>query len=182
MSLAALVALGVIIGLVLGGNGGIGGAWADMQNWFGRGRAATTPAPVDAALQASLPVPDPTAGLPPTPLNDLLQPGLTPQEQTSIIGQMLIDYWTTVRALPDGTWDEICEKLAGKNTRQLALIPREHPALGKTSFSPAAKGPGIRLHVISSSGCEFQLIHDGPDGEPYTEDDLIRNFPPDLKL
>lgn len=133
-------------------------------------------------MLAKLPLPDPTAGLPDSPLNDLLKPGLTPQEQTSVVGQMLIDYWTTVRSLPNGTWEETCDQLAGANARRLTLVPREHPALGKSSFSSSPDGPGIRLHVISSSGCAFQLIYDGPDGEPYTADDLIRNFPPDLKF
>jgi hypothetical protein len=40
----------------------------------------------------------------------------------------------------------------------------------------------IHLHVISSSGCAFQLIYEGPDQLPFTEDDRVTNFPPDLKF
>jgi hypothetical protein len=126
-------------------------------------------------------VPDPAANLPPGPLNAFLQPGLTPEQQTDILGHLLLDYWASVRSLPAGTWEETRAALAGANPKGLALVPPDHPAYGPDAFVPAPGAPGIRLHVVSSAGCAFQLIHNGPDGEPYTEDDLIRNFPPDLE-
>lgn len=175
-----LLGMAVLFGLMLGKGGGMVGLWSDIQNLL----VDQVPSldPNDPALKASLPVPDPAAGLPPNPLNDLLKPDLTPEQQTGIVGQMLMDYWTNVRALPNGTWEEVCAQLAGANRKKLAFIPKEHPALTKDAFRSSPAAPGIRLHVISSSGCAFQLIYDGPDGKPYTEDDLVRNFPPDLQF
>lgn len=135
----------------------------------------------DPALQATLPVANPSANLSPSPLNDLLKPGLTPQEQTGIVGQMLLDYWTNLRSLPAGTWEETCAALAGANRKGLAFVSKDHPALNKEGFRPSPESPGIHLHVISSTEGVFQLIYEGPDGKPFTDDDLIRNFPPDLE-
>lgn len=168
-----LVAL--IIGLVLGEKGGLSGILEKLRSQRGYKHA-----PDDPALQAAVPVKDPAAGLPPSPLNDLLKPNLTPQEQTSIVGQMLLDYWTNTHTLPCGTWEETIAQLSGRNSKKLELIPKDHPAIGKDAFRAKPDGPGIHIHVISSTGGAFQLIYDGPDGKPYTEDDLVRNFPPDL--
>lgn len=175
-----LLLLAVLLGLMLGKGGGVAGLWADLKSLFGQETYRLDPN--DPVLKAALPVPDPAAGLPPNPLNDLLKPDLTPEQQTGIIGQMLIDYWTTVRSLPNGNWDDVCAQLAGANRKKLALVPQEHPALKGDAFHSTPDSPGIRLHVISSSGCAFQLIYDGPDKQPYTDDDLIRNFPPDLEF
>ena len=136
----------------------------------------------DKALTAELPQPDRAAQLPPSPLNDLLKPDLSPQQQVGIVGHMLLDYWTSVRSLPAGTWDEVYASLAGENSRSLALVPRDHPALGPSGFQSTESSPSIRMHVISSRDGVFQLIHSGTDAEHYTDDDLICNFPPDLAL
>ncbi|TDU71201.1 hypothetical protein EI77_02323 [Prosthecobacter fusiformis] len=175
-----LLVLSVLFGLMLGKGNGLSGLWADVQSLFREKQPSLDPN--DPALKAALPQPDPAAGLPPGPLNDLLDPSLTPEQQTTIVGQMLLDYWTTVRSLPNGTWQEICDQLAGANGKKLALVPKEHPALQDEAFRASPESPGIRLHVLSSSGCAFQLIYDGPDGQPYTDDDLVRNFPPDVKF
>jgi len=175
--LAIVVAL--IMGVMIGDKRGMGELFRD---WLQPRPGTFGPtSPNDPALNAALPQADPEAVYPNCPLNALLKPGLTPQEQTGIIGQTLIDYWTTTRTLPNGTWEEVCAQLAGANRQKLALVPAGHPAMGKDSFSTGKDTPGIRLHVIGSSGCAFQLIHNGPDGKPYTDDDLIRNFPPDLE-
>jgi hypothetical protein len=172
------VVLALMVGILIGDRRPFSQIWRDtVSSMTGASTVAHDP-----ALQAGLPVPDPSAGLPPCPLNELLKPELTPQQQTDIIGQMLIDYWTTTRSLPNGTWDEIRTQLAGRNKEKLALVPSGHPAMQTDSFRPAKDAPGIRLHVVSSSGAAFQLIHDGPDGKPYTDDDLIRSFPPDLEV
>ena len=136
----------------------------------------------DQALTATLPEPDRAAQLPPSPLNELLKPDLTPQQQVGIVGQMLLDYWTSVRSLPAGTWDEVYAALAGENKRSLALIPRDHPALGPSGFQSTETSPSIRMHIISSRDGVFQLIYSGADAEHYTDDDLICNFPPDLAI
>ena len=174
--IALAIFAAVLIGIVIGDKRSPFQQWRDLL----AGRANDFPKldPNDPALQASLPQPDLAAGLPPSPLNELLKPDLTPQQQTDIIGQMLIDYWTTTRTLPHGEWSEICEQLAGKNREKLALVPAGHPALGKNGFVSGPDQPGIRLHILSSTGAAFQLIYDGPDGKPYSDDDLIRNFPP----
>jgi len=177
--LGGLIVLALLLGILLGEKGGLSGLLAQLREW-----RSSTPAtrldPNDPALRAGVPVPDRAANLPPSPLNALLKPGLTPQEQTSIIGQLLLDYHTTVHALPNGTWEETVAQLAGANRAQLALVPKDHPALSKDAFRSTPDGPGIRIHVISSTGGAFQLIYDGPDGLPYTADDLVRNYPPDL--
>jgi hypothetical protein len=180
LALAFVVAL--LTGIIIGDKRSLAEQWHDLFH----SRASTTAFsakldPNDPALKAGLPTADPEAIFPHCPLNALLKPDLTPQEQTGIIGQMLIDYWTTTRTLPHGEWSEICEQLAGKNREKLALVPAGHPALGKDSFISGKDQPGIRLHVIGASNCLFQLIHNGPDGHPYTDDDLIRNFPPDAE-
>lgn len=174
---AGLVLLALFIGLVLGERDGLSGLIERL-----RSQRAYKHDPHDPALQAGVPVPDGAAGLPPSPLNALLKPNITPQEQTSIVGQMLIDYWTSVHSLPNGTWQETVAQLAGSNRQKLSLIGKDHPAIGPDGFRSSPTSPGIRIHVISSSGCAFQLIYDGPDGKPYTDDDLVRNFPPDLKF
>jgi hypothetical protein len=175
---ALAILLAVLFGVWIGG-GSPAELWRQIRG--GGGDLGDAPIPEDPALAASLPVPDPAAGLPPSPLNALLKPELTPKEQTDIIAQLLLDYWTAVRKLPNGTWEEITAQLAGANPKKLALVPPGHPAMsGKDAFSPGKDAPGIRLHVISSSGGAFQLIHNGPDGKPYTDDDQIRNFPPEL--
>jgi hypothetical protein len=176
-----LLLTAVLIGLMLGRGDGLAGLWADLRGLSAS--AAPTLDPNDPVLQAGLPQPDPLAGVPDGPLNALLNPDLTPEQQTDVVGQLLIDYWTTVRSLPTGsTWEEIREQLAGRNPKQLALVPPDHPALATDTFRRHPGEPGIHLHVISSSGCAFQLLYEGPDKLPFTDDDQVRNFPPDLKF
>lgn len=136
--------------------------------------------PDDPVLRVPVPVPDPLAELAPSPLNDFLRPGITPFEQTDVIGQLLLDYWANLRTLPAGNWDEMCAALAGGNSKGLVFVDRKHPALGRDAFRPKPGAPGVHVHVISASGGAFQLIYDGPDARPFTEDDLVRNFPADL--
>lgn len=176
-----LIALALLLGILLGERGGLSGLLTQLREWR-TGKNSTKLDPNDPALKAGLPVPDPAAGLAPCPLNNLLKPGLTPQEQTGIIGQMLLDYHSSVHALPNGTWEEVVAQLSGANKAKLALVPKDHPALSKDAFRASVDSPGIRLHVISSTGGAFQLIYDGPDKLPYTEDDLVRNYPPDLEF
>jgi hypothetical protein len=152
--------------------------WLVMRSqWF---------APIDPAqddddvLRLPVPVPDPAAGLGDSPLNAFLKPNLSPQEQTDIIGQLLLDYWNNLRTLPAGTWEEVCAELSGQNAKNISFVDRNHPALRDGAFRSSANAPGIHVHVISSSGGAFQLIYDGPDAKPFTDDDLIRNFPMDL--
>lgn len=167
-----ILCLGMWIGARQQGQGGLAG-WLSEK-----GRLSAT----DPALSAALPVAEAGAGLPPSALDALLKPDLTPQQQTEVIGQLLLDYWSTTHTLPNGTWEEVCAQLTGGNKEKLALVPVGHPALGRQGFLSAKDAPGIRLHVVSSSGAAFQLIYDGPDKLPYTEDDLIRSFPPDLEF
>jgi hypothetical protein len=172
------ILLSVLIGTIIGDPRSLTEQWRDFFRGVVASKSATLD-PNDSALQAGLPAGDLEVIYPHCPLNTLLKPDLTPQEQTGIIGQMLIDYWTTTRTLPNGTWEEICSQLAGNNREKLVLVPAGHPALGKDSFTSGEGQPGVRLHVIGSSSCFFQLIFNGPDGQPYTEDDQIRNFPQD---
>ena len=171
----ALVLLALVIGLVLGDRGGLASI---LERLKAGGQYKHDPN--DPVLKVPVPVADAAAGLPPSPLNELLKPGLSPQEQTSIVGQMLLDYWTSTHTLPCGTWEETVAQLSGANPQKLALIPKGHPSLGKDGFRSSPTSPGIHIHVISSTGGAFQLIYDGLDGKPYTDDDLVRNFPPDL--
>lgn len=115
-----------------------------------------------------------------SPLDALLRPNVSPQEQTSIVGQMLIDYWTSTHSLPTGEWSEVVEQLAGKNGKGLVMVPASHPSIGSGGFCSSPQQPKIILHVISCKDCIFQLIYCGKDGLAYTEDDLIRNFPADF--
>ena len=177
---ALALVLALLLGLMLGQGNGVAGLWSDLRGWLGKANYRLDPN--DPVLKAGLPEPDPLAGLPDGPLNEFLKPDLTPEQQTEIVGQMLLDYWTNVRSLPNGTWDEIRGQLAGKNKKELALVPADHPALATNTFRRKPDEPGIHLHVISSSGCAFQLIYEGPDKQPFTDDDLIRNFPPDLEF
>jgi hypothetical protein len=175
-----VVLLALLFGLMLGKGGSISGLWAEAQSLFSREKYQLNLN--DPVLKAALPQPDPLAGLPDSPLNDILKHDLTPEQQTEIVGQMLLDYWTNVRSLPNGNWDEIRDQLAGKNKKEVALVPKEHPALSTNTFRRKPDEPGIHLHVISSSGCAFQLIYEGPDKQPFTDDDQIRNYPPDLEF
>ncbi|MBU6300484.1 MAG: hypothetical protein KGS60_02945 [Verrucomicrobia bacterium] len=140
------------------------------------------PGPGDPILKIPGPSPDPLAGLPPSPLNAFLQPGLTPRQQTDIVGQLLLDYWNNLHTLPSGTWEETRAALAGANAKRLVFVEPGHPAIARDAFRAAADASGIHIHVISASGGSFQLIYDGPDRQPFTEDDLIRNFPDDLEF
>jgi hypothetical protein len=180
LAFTVLLILAALFGLMLGKGGGIAGLWADIRSLFPSESYKLDPS--DPVLKAGLPAPDPLVGLPDGPLNDLLKPDLTPEQQTEIVGQLLMDYWTNVRSLPNGTWEEIREQLAGRNKKDLALVPKEHPVMATNTFRRKADEPGIHLHVISSSGCAFQLIYEGPDKQPFTDDDQIRNYPPDLEF
>lgn len=180
LGLAGLLLMAVLFGLMLGKGGGLAGLWEDVRSLWAHPVKGLDPN--DPVLKAGLPEPDPLAGLPDSPLNELLKPDLTPEQQTQVVGQMLIDYWTSVRSLPNGSWDEVREQLAGHNKKQVALVPKEHPALATNTFRAKPDAPGIHLHVISGSGCAFQLIYEGPDRQPFTDDDLVRNFPPDLEF
>ena len=176
-----LIILALVVGIVIGDKRDFGQMVSDLFHWRS-GSGESDLAPPDPVLQAALPTADPESIYPGCPLNALLKPDLTPQEQTGIVGQMLIDFWTSTRSLPNGTWEEICSQLAGNNRQKLAFVPPGHPALGEDCFMAGQGQPGIRLHVIGSSSCSFQLIYNGPDGLPYTQDDQIRNFPQDLEI
>lgn len=115
--------------------------------------------------------------LPDSPFNDLLTPGLTPEQQTEIIGNILLDYWITNRSLPTGTNEEIFAALGGKNKSGITYAHPGHPALTPDGFRAQGDPSPIRLHVRSSQGGQFDLIHTGPDGLPFTTDDQIRPFP-----
>lgn len=180
LGFGGLLLMAVLFGLMLGKGGGLAGLWEDVRGLWTRPVKGIDPN--DPVLKAGLPEPDPLAGLPDSPLNELLKPDLTPEQQTQVVGQMLIDYWTSVRSLPNGTWEEVRDQLAGHNKKQVALVPKEHPALATNTFRAKPDAPGIHLHVISGSGCAFQLIYEGPDKQPFTDDDLVRNFPPDLEF
>jgi hypothetical protein len=175
-----LLSLIVFVGMVLGPSRPGAPAWLTLRGpWQPMNHPLQ---PGDPILQVPGPLPDPSAGLAPSPLNAFLKPGLTPREQTDIIGQLLLDYWSNLHSLPTGTWEETCAALAGANAKQIAFVERGHPALARDAFRPAADAPGIHIHVISASGGMFQLIHDGPDHKPFTDDDQIRNFPEDLEF
>lgn len=47
------------------------------------------------------------------------------------------------------------------------------------TFRRKSAEPGIHLHVISSDRRAFQRINEGPDQQPFTDDDQIRHDPPD---
>ncbi len=50
------------------------------------------------------------------------------------------------------------------------------------AFRRQSDEPIIHWQVISSSGCDFQPIDEGPEQQPFTNDDLTRNYPPDLEF
>jgi hypothetical protein len=180
LAIGAFLLLGLVLLAGWGKRDNLGAWW--QGRWALSGAKRTVLDPDDPVLKAKLPVPDPAAGLPPSPLNDLLKPELSPEQQTDIVGQLFLDYWTNLHSLPAGTWEETCAALSGQNQKGIAFVPKNHPALSKDAFRPRPDAPGIRLHVISSTGGAFQLTFDGPDGKPYTDDDQIRNFPPDLNF
>lgn len=115
-----------------------------------------------------------------SPLDALLKPHTSPQEQTAVIGRMLVDYWTTTHTLPTGEWSEMVEQLSGKNPKGLTMFSKSHAAIGKIGFRAGSNEPSVVLHVISCRDGIFQLIYCGKDGLAYTDDDLIRNFPADF--
>ncbi len=119
---------------------------------------------------------DPRKQLQDSAFNDLLVEGLSPQRQTDIIGNLLIDYWITQRSLPTGTQQEIYEALAGKNRREVVYAPREHPVFTDKGFQAKGDDSSIVLHVRSSREGTFDLIHTGPDLLLFTEDDQVRAF------
>lgn len=176
---ALVLGAGLGVLLFLPGNEGRS-FWTGMENR--RTVRGASIRPDDPVLQIPVPVPDAAANLPPSPLNRLLEAGISPQEQTEIVGQLLLDYWSHLHTLPAGTWEEVRAALAGQNAKQLEFVDPSHPAVAGDAFRPAPGAPGVHLHVISASGGAFQLIYDGPDARPFTDDDLVRNFPLDLEF
>jgi len=132
--------------------------------------------PAQAPELAPAPKVDPRKQMRASAFNDLLVEGLNPEQQTEIIGNLLVDYWITHRTLPTGTQEEVYEMLSGKNRRGIVYAPREHPTFTKSGFQAKGDAASIVLHVRSSREGTFDLIHTGPDQLAYTKDDQVRAF------
>lgn len=125
---------------------------------------------------APAPEVDPRKQLATSAFNELLIEGLNPEQQTEIIGNLLIDYWITHRSLPTGTQEEVYESLSGKNRKGIVYAPREHPSFTPNGFQAKGDEASVVLHVRSSREGTFDLIHTGPDQLVFTEDDQVRAF------
>lgn len=61
--------------------------------------------------------------------------------------------------------------LRGGNARQLPIFPRTHPPLDAQGALLDAWGKPFVFHLLSSQ--DIEIRSSGPDGEIFTEDDLL---------
>lgn len=115
---------------------------------------------------------DPLAGLVGEGLNRI---GGTVERDLSIVDEVLMAWQTNFvgSGNPMGLNSEITAALTGKNRLRLDLIPVNHPAINTAGELCDRWGTPLIFHQIS--GHQMELRSAGPDGVPYTDDDVVLN-------
>lgn len=117
----------------------------------------------------------PTAPPPPeerSALADALNtPATTGRQDLEIVASVLSAFTDHFRELPIGNNAEITAALAGDNTRGIALLPADHPAINAQGELVDRWGSPYFFHQIGEG--LMQIRSAGPDRRLYSDDDLI---------
>lgn len=82
--------------------------------------------------------------------------------------------WQTLFPQEGNPWGDnrdITAALAGRNTRQVALIPPNHPAISRDGELRDRWGTPVLFHQLSGTAMELRSA--GPDRVFYTTDDTV---------
>ncbi len=115
--------------------------------------------------------------LPASPLDELLEPGVSRRQRLEILGHLFSEYHSAMGEIPSGLPQEIFAAFQGNNARGIVYVSEDHPAIGADGVAVNPEGQAIVPHVISASERVFELRDPGADGVHYSEDDLIVAFP-----
>lgn len=158
----AIVA-GLIVGLTLA--------------WFFWSRSHLQAPESPAAQSAGVPVPAANRGSAtstrvPSPVDALNAASGTIQNDARLLQEVFVQWQTNFsgKGNPVGTNAEITAALTGKNSLQLDLIPRDHPAINVRGELCDRWGTPFRFHQLS--GTNMQIISAGPDRDFATADDV----------
>lgn len=117
----------------------------------------------------------PTAPPPPeersTLADELHAPAGSGRRDLEIVASLFSTYTDHFRELPVGNNAEITASLAGDNTRGLAVIPADHPAINTEGELLDRWGTPYFFHQIG--GGLMQIRSAGPDRRMHTADDLV---------
>ena len=102
----------------------------------------------------------------------LNSPATTILDDVRLLQDLFLQWQTNFAAKgnPVGTNAEITTALTGKNSLQLDLIPRDHPAINERGQLCDRWGTPFRFHQLS--GTNMQIISAGPDRDFATDDDV----------
>ncbi len=98
--------------------------------------------------------------------------GYTIQDDIHFIDQIILAYAVKLGSHPSGDNIDILEKLRGKNEKNFAWFPKDHPSLTSEGALLDRWGTAYFFHSLSSKETEIRSA--GPDRKLFTEDDVIR--------
>lgn len=95
-----------------------------------------------------------------------------PEEDLRIVEELIRMHVRTFDGIPQGGENiEIVQYLTGRNERNLALLPPDHPAISEKGELLDRWGAPYHFHPVSRKILEVRSA--GPDGDLWTEDDLF---------
>lgn len=103
--------------------------------------------------------------------DELHAPAGSGRRDLEIVASLFSTYTDHFRELPVGNNAEITASLAGDNTRGLAVIPADHPAINADGELLDRWGTPYFFHQIG--GGLLQIRSAGPDRRMHTGDDLV---------
>lgn len=122
---------------------------------------------VPVARHDNLPPPEPRSTL----ADQLNLPGTTIQSDLRVVQGVVDAYRSNFHENPVGTNAEITAALLGHNSLQLALIPRDHPAVNLRGELCDRWGRPFFFHQLS--GTQMEIRSGGPDRKLWTDDDVV---------
>ncbi len=137
------------------------------------------PGPAPRELPRNLPLPVDTGGKPLTVLpishttSELNSLETSANEDILIIEALLDQYRRHYGGNPIGDNDDIVASLRGRNSKALAYLPAEHPALDARGQLLDRWGTPYHFHALSGKHMEIRSA--GPDRELWSSDDLVHN-------
>lgn len=104
-------------------------------------------------------------------VSDLHHPDLPPENDLSIVLEVLREFHRVVGKMPPGGENrEILSALLGHNPGRMAFLPAGLPALSEQGELLDRWGNPYFLHPVSAD--RIEVISAGPDGRLWTGDDL----------
>ena len=95
----------------------------------------------------------------------------TPQDDLQLLEVLLEGYRRALKENPSGENGEIVAALMGRNSRAVAVIPTNHPALSADGQPLDRWGTPYFFHSVTSQTTE--IISAGPDKKLWTPDDIV---------